>query len=197
MKQILCNKINTLKADSCQLKATRGYVMLFAVLITSILLTITIGIANVSYKQAVFSSQARDSHVAFFAADTGLECGLYWDRVQNSPFIDQNSGQTMTTSVILPAPGCVGQLLLTSDAPVSLATGGILFDFALPQMGLTVGAGCAHILVTKDLPNLTPGGNPLTRVESRGYNFPCSNVQSQQTLGGSGRLVERVLSATY
>lgn len=58
-------------------KSERGVALLFTVLLTSALLLVALGVANVSYKELTFSLEGRDSDAAFFAADTGVECALY------------------------------------------------------------------------------------------------------------------------
>lgn len=53
--------------------------MFYAVLTASLLLAIGIAIFNITYKEFILSSGARESANAFYAADTGLECALFWD----------------------------------------------------------------------------------------------------------------------
>ena len=52
--------------------------MLFTVLIVSIILSLAIGIANIGYKQSILSAIAKDSQIAFYAADAGMECALLY-----------------------------------------------------------------------------------------------------------------------
>ncbi|HXK40184.1 MAG TPA: LamG domain-containing protein [Candidatus Paceibacterota bacterium] len=59
--------------------ARRGFTLFYAVLTASLLLAIGIAIFNITYKELILSSGARESSNAFYAADTGLECALYWD----------------------------------------------------------------------------------------------------------------------
>ena len=54
-----------------------GFVILFAVLISSMILLIGVGMFRISIKETILSSTARESTIAFFAADTGMECALY------------------------------------------------------------------------------------------------------------------------
>ena len=60
-------------------KRNRGFVILFAVTISSILMAIAIGVANIALKEAQFETSAKYTNEAFFAADTGLEKVLYKD----------------------------------------------------------------------------------------------------------------------
>ncbi len=57
----------------------RGFTLFYAVLISSLLLAIGLAIFNITFKEVILSSGARESANAFYAADTGLECALYWD----------------------------------------------------------------------------------------------------------------------
>jgi hypothetical protein len=57
----------------------KGFAMLFTVLIVSLILSIAIGISNITFKQTILSSLAKDSQIAFYQADAGIECGMYYD----------------------------------------------------------------------------------------------------------------------
>jgi hypothetical protein len=57
----------------------RGFALLFAVLITSIMLAVGLAIFNITVKEIILSGEARESSAAFYAADSGVECALYWD----------------------------------------------------------------------------------------------------------------------
>jgi len=57
----------------------QGFALLFTVLIVSTILSLAIGISSITYKQNLLSSIAKDSQLAFFTADSGIECGLLVD----------------------------------------------------------------------------------------------------------------------
>lgn len=57
----------------------RGFALLFAVLASSVFLSVGLAIWNISLRQVIFSSFGRESQIAFYAADTGIECVLYYD----------------------------------------------------------------------------------------------------------------------
>ena len=72
--------INFLKKQKNILKLKQsGFAMLFSVLLVSLILTIALSISNITLKQTILSSLAKDSQVAFYQADAGIECGLYQD----------------------------------------------------------------------------------------------------------------------
>lgn len=161
-----------------------GFALLLAVLISTIVLAIGISILNLSLKEYVFSGIGRESEIAFYAADAGMECALYWDA----------SSQGGKFSIQADPPGnivCVG----SSQA----ATGGssgvpqeYQFSWGTPNV-------CAKISVTKYFSSsggvtmsngsTCPQNTTCTEVESRGYNTDCSL--------NSDRVVERALRAVY
>lgn len=63
------------------IKKQKGFALLYTVVIISLILTIAISISNTTYKQGILSSLAKDSQIAFYQADAGVECGLYYDIV--------------------------------------------------------------------------------------------------------------------
>ncbi|HSE56697.1 MAG TPA: hypothetical protein VLB02_01280 [Candidatus Paceibacterota bacterium] len=74
------NKKNSKKKYPTQ----AGFAMLFTVLLISLVLSLALGISNITYKQTILSSLAKDSQIAFYQADAGAECGLYYDFTLNA-----------------------------------------------------------------------------------------------------------------
>ncbi len=71
----------------------RGFTLLLAALVASIVLALGSSIFTIAKKQVTLSSLGRDSQFAFYAADTAAECALYYD-VRLSSFAT-SSGITM------------------------------------------------------------------------------------------------------
>ena len=65
-------------------RTERAFTLLLAVLISSILVALGSAIFDLVSKQILLSSAGRESQFAFYAADTGIECALYWDYTQNA-----------------------------------------------------------------------------------------------------------------
>lgn len=62
----------------------RGMALLIAVIATSALLLASIAISDIAFKQQLISYSGRESKIAFYAADAGLECALFHDlKVEN------------------------------------------------------------------------------------------------------------------
>lgn len=55
--------------------------LFIAVTIMGALLFVSFAVVNITIKSTIFASSGRDSQLAFYAADAGLECALYWDSV--------------------------------------------------------------------------------------------------------------------
>jgi hypothetical protein len=71
----------------------KGFTLLFASLIVSLLLAVGLAILNITLQQLLLSSTAKESQFAFYNADTGVECALYYDK--NNP-----SGKIFATSTL-------------------------------------------------------------------------------------------------
>lgn len=148
----------------------KGVALLFAVLLVSALLLVTLGIASVSYRETLFAVEARDSGISFFAADTGIECALYLD--SNQVFATSSpSGTCRNTSIVF--------IPTTSSA----------YTFALP-----VGTGaCTEVFIDKGY-----NGGTETEVRAFGYNAPYnSSTNSCATNVGRFRTVSRALRTHY
>lgn len=59
--------------------SSKGITLFIAVTIMAILLFISFAVVNISIKSTLFASAGRDSQLAFYAADAGLDCAIYWD----------------------------------------------------------------------------------------------------------------------
>ena len=63
---------------------SRGFTLLISIILTSVIVTVGLALLDVAYKQVVLSSSAKGSEYAFYAADSALECALYWDQKYNA-----------------------------------------------------------------------------------------------------------------
>ncbi len=149
----------------------KGYAILFAVVIISVISVIAFGLSSSTYKQLILSSLASDSQVAFFQADTGSECGLYADMVEHlneasiSPWLcGVTVNQDNTTFMIDETSTGIPGYTLT---PINPGT-----------------APCFDIVVTND----TVSAPPVTTMRARGYNNCDKNNM---------RTVEREIQITY
>ena len=89
-------KIKLLKKNpSIRLRTSKGFALLFSVLISSLLLTIGLSIFNIALKELAISTATRQSIHAFYAADSGRECAKYWD-TKNLPGFTGETRETVS-----------------------------------------------------------------------------------------------------
>ena len=125
--------------------------LFIAVVIMGILLFITFAVINITMKASLFASSGRDSQYAFYAADAGLECALYWDTKFDSFATSTPAPNTITCATQTSSVGGGGDANPTST-----------FNFDLNQ-GANAVPYCAIVTVTKNT-------NGSTYIKSRGYN---------------------------
>lgn len=57
----------------------RGFTLLTSIILSSVVLSLGLALLDVSYKQLILASAAKQSQHAFYAADAAIECALYWE----------------------------------------------------------------------------------------------------------------------
>lgn len=95
-----------------KLKKNRGFVILYAVTLSAILLSIALGVANIALKEIKFSTSAKDTNEAFFAADTGIEQVLYNDK---TPDTYPAGGDKVTVDIVGLGSAGQGCVIVTID----------------------------------------------------------------------------------
>lgn len=99
---------NNICSSSRIIEKNRGFVILFAVTLSAILLSIALGVANISLKEIKFGTSAKDTNNAFFAADTGIEKVLFNDRSSGSSYVPA-PGTIQSWEVIILGLGSDGE----------------------------------------------------------------------------------------
>lgn len=56
-----------------------GYALFTSILLTGTLIVIAYATTNFSLKQLLLTTSGAESHTAFYVADSGVECAMYWD----------------------------------------------------------------------------------------------------------------------
>ncbi|MDO8471015.1 MAG: hypothetical protein Q7S49_00165 [bacterium] len=148
----------------------KGFTLFIALVVMGTLLLIAAGIVSLATRQSLISASGRESQHALSAADTGIECALFWD-VKNSTGI--SAFATSTPSSIT----CNGVLATVGGGGNSNPTS--IFSFTL-----TPDTYCAIVTVNKAYVSSVL----RTTIEAKGYNTcDLSNP----------RRVERAVRATY
>ena len=138
--------------------------------ITGTLLLIATWIVNLSVRQGLISASGSESQHAFYAADTGIECALFWD-VQNPSGFSAFSTTTGSTIFCNKDANNPSNEWVVGGNDVSIVN----------RIKFLPDPFCTIVRVTKD-------DDGSTRIESLGYNTcDASNT----------RRVERAVRATY
>lgn len=143
------------------MNTNKGYTLLFAVIVSSIVLSVAAFILSVSRKQFILSSAARDSTLAIYAADSGIQCAV---KAYSAPGYATSSGATVI---------CNGEArifnfgALTSNAETASLgfSGGVNIAY-FPS--LPIGTGCALITIYDGYES---DNSHKTVIVSRGYNI--------------------------
>ncbi len=161
-----------------------GIAIFIAVIVVSALLFIAVSISSLSYKEQIISASARDSRVAFFAADSGAECALFHDLKGgndiNNPFVFEIPNESQSGVIVCdPSVGAISTDISTGNPTVTT------FFFNLPSSST-----CSIVFVEKFL-----GTDGIeTKITSSGYNNTCS-VSGQVNEGA--RNLERTIQISY
>lgn len=157
----------------------KGFALLLSVVLTSIILSITLGITEIGLKELSFSTSARETNNAFFAADNGIECATFHDR--NFP----------PSSFPLAGPATA----LSCGAPLNITpiyTGGVnTGTYTFNVTGLNENnMGCAKVTVFKD--GVTSPPFISTVITAKGYNLGDGSCNSTNP-----NRIEREIRVTY
>jgi hypothetical protein len=196
------NKLNMKNKNYKKNKTQKGFVILFAVLISSLVLSVGISIISISLKQIILSGSGRDSQYAFYASNSGAECAQYWDY---AGFIDDNgekinifaTSSESNLSFTIEEVKCLGMTLATStgndinsdcDPDIDNDSGWCVDGASLtPNSAKTKfriqypdKPYCADVIVEKN--------GATTKITSRGYNT-CDETNT--------RRIQRALQFSY
>jgi len=173
-----------------------GFVLLYAVLVSGIILSVGLSLMNLITKQITLSSIGRNSQFAYYAADAGKRCAFYWYASYYPVFGAPANGEMVEAS----------ELRLPIELFKAVEGGGIKIycegkDIAVAQeksddnltltskFNLDVNAGdqisCVLVEVERKMDQATEEVN--TKITSRGYNSACADLNN-----ANARRIERV-----
>lgn len=186
-------------ASKKQQQHTEGFALLLTLLVVTVLISIGVSILSLSITQVRLASNARDSEVAFHAANAGMECALYWRRVKADEMENGDDIRPM---------GCFGDNSPNNYSDTQITSGvvgGEVFRYQYEfEWGTPVRCTQIDTIVGSssisgpglDIPNMRsyipgyPGNNtkecdPGTKcsvISVQGYNKPCSSINSYGTV---------------
>ena len=165
----------------------KGFVLLFVIVLSSIILSVTLGMANIAFREIGFNTSAKASNDAFFAADAGAECALYYDLT--SPLnLDPNNTSTVSVfgvDTIFVNTSCGGSFIsldntiLNSNPPI--------YYFYLNGLG-NESKACAYVTLTRSTTDPV-----VTTIVSKGYNTGGDT----ECVSTNPNRVERQIEVTY
>ncbi len=177
-------------------RGRQGFTLIYAVLVTSLLLAVVLKLYSVVVKEQLLSSATKTSEVSFYAANSGLECAMYADlHAPTDQFSFYQPG--LPTVPIFPV-SCDGVVETVNGTGID-STNAVWQAICQP-LGLTTSqcaasqftavfeSSCAVVSVAKI--NATGGSQYQTRIEARGYN-------TTQCPGSGPTVAERAIRTQY
>jgi hypothetical protein len=204
-------------------KTNKGFTLFVALVVSSLILSVSMSLSNIILKQLVFAHTGSESQLAFYAADSGAECALYWDRkgsLGETVYDGAFATNTISTASQGPLDILCGMGFQGADGPrvgsIQKIVGGLnqneatttfYVNYSDASVGLNHEA-CAKVTVAKIVDLAT--GQETTRIDSRGYNarFVGSRLGPQDVIDPSptgdghcdttgSRVVERAVRLDY
>jgi Tfp pilus assembly protein PilX len=121
-----------------------GFTLLLSLLVMSVVLVVGLGVFNIIVKEIELSGLNRESAIASYAAETGIECVEYWDW--------QKKAISTTTPISIT---CAGNAI-----SAAWSSGIAIFDLALAN------GSCAKVTINKQTSS--------TVITSEGFNLGCA-----------------------
>jgi Tfp pilus assembly protein PilX len=118
-----------------------GFVLMIVLLLVSVVLVVGLGVFDIILGEIALSIAGRESQKSLYAADSGIECALYWDLKQMA---FNSSSYTIN---------CAGRQI-QNNMIASTTTFDLVFE----------NGACAQVTVDKVF-------SPVTTITSRGYNI--------------------------
>ncbi len=151
------------------LQKNKGFTMLVAIVTTSLLLIVSYMVVNLAFKQLTISSFNKESQYAFYAAESGIECAVFWDLKDSaSSKFSTSTASSITCNGESPISG--GSQSIPGGGTSLIGGGGNGSPTSL--FYLTFTKGCAVVRVTKAY----VGAVLQTTIDSRGYNTCNTSV---------------------
>ncbi|MFZ2621090.1 MAG: hypothetical protein WAX85_01160 [Minisyncoccia bacterium] len=142
-----------------------GFTLLVAIIITSMFLVVSFVVVNVAVKQLTLTNAARESEYAFYSADSGTECAIYWDLPKGglpSSFATSTAGSITCSGITITTGSQTG--IPATPSVSRIGGGGDANPTSIFQLNFI--RGCAVVTVTK----FYSGSLLITTVNSKGYN---------------------------
>ena len=91
----------------------QGFALLMTIIVVSVIISIGLSVLDLTLKQVRLSTNAKDSEIAFHAANAGVECARYTRRVYSTQ-MERGSSIAPVCFGVSPSPNSVAKLAATS-----------------------------------------------------------------------------------
>lgn len=184
---------NNMKKIALTKNNQKGISLVISLIMTTLLLSISLSIGNIILRQLRLTNTGTNSQVSFYAADSALECALYWDTLTDGTVA--GSVESAIFGIITPNTysgntnpikcGTNTSNPLSFRKFVSTVTNIATTTFDIDYGEKT----CARVQVVK-----TPN---RTQITTGGYNSNASATGCDLTNAIAERIVERGLVFTH
>lgn len=175
-----------------QIHTNRGISLVISLIMMTLLLSLSLSVSNIILRQIRLTNASTNSQTSFYAADSGLECALYWDThtdgtvtsgfdgVYTDPYFGTSTAYSVSNNPVKCGIGTGAPMgwakQVSSDNTIATTTFAINF-----------GKSCAQVEVVK-----TPF---RTKISSNGYNAGANSAQTGCDIDNAlaTRVVERGL----
>ncbi len=184
-----------------QVQQNKGISLIIALFTVTLLLALSFSIGNILLRQFRIINTSVSSQLAFYAADSALECAIYWDIISDDGVINKLNPETGEDTYIFkiaypdtaskikcgPAgvPRSFTKALKTDSATAEeYAESSFYLDYSTPDY-----PACAFVTVQKR--------DGRTFIDTRGYNTGLAGDVCDLQNAVTRRIVERGLQYTH
>lgn len=153
----------------------KGITLLLAILISSAASLLSLGVFMIIFGELGISTASKESMKAFYAADTGVECSLYYDLVVKTTFATSTYAASPASFTV----NCNGSSV--TGTYIADGIGGGTFSYSFTVTGGS--SSCSTVTVTK-----MSGGQTI--VDAFGENIADCNTSNS-------RVIQRGLEVAY
>lgn len=173
----------------------KGISLVIALIMMTVLLSVSFSIGNIILRQLRLTNIGTNSQTSFYAADSALECALYWDTLTDGTIEGDFESSIFGTSTPISYAPLTNPIKCGDNTSNPLLFAKVVdptTDTATTTFNIDFGAGsCAHVEVVK-----TPY---RTQILSSGYNTTAAPATEECVLTDAvaQRIVERSLIFTH
>lgn len=167
-----------------------GFALLMTLVVVSVIISIGISVLDLSVKQVRLSTNAKESEVAFHAANAGIECARYIRRIASTT-MEAGGAIAPTCFSTSASPNSRTSLFSGPDGVITLYNYGFSWGVkpscsimaTLVMAASPTGAGLSLSNVSSYIPGyptasakVCAAGERCTILSSHGYNRSCSSA---------------------